>query len=74
MKDIEQMDAFFTKELKSFIEKSNISHLESNGEAIMVFDANLRLADISDYSELVRFAEELEKYFKQPMPYPSRTT
>ena len=35
-------------------------YLESNGEAIMIFNDNLRLAQISDYSEIVKFAEELE--------------
>lgn len=63
VKEVEAMNIFLTTDLKSFIEKSNISHLESNGEAIMIFDANLRLADISDYSELVRFAEDLEKLY-----------
>lgn len=58
--DIDLMDVFMTEELKSFIENSKITHLESNGQAIMAFDSRLRLAQISDYSEAVRFAEELE--------------
>ncbi len=63
VKDNAMMDNFLTDELRSFIEGSNVSHLESNGEAIMIFDANLRLAQISDYSELVRFAEDLEGFY-----------
>jgi MFS superfamily sulfate permease-like transporter len=59
--DVEKMNAFVTPELILLVEQSNISHLESNGEAIMLFDANLRLAQISDYSELVRIAESLKK-------------
>ena len=62
--NIEKMDSFLSTSLISLIENSNISHLESNGEAIMIFDANLRLAQISDYSELVRFAEELQGFIK----------
>ena len=58
--DVEKMDNFLTDELRSFIETSKISHLESNGTAIMTFDSRLRLAQISDYSEAVRFAEQLE--------------
>ena len=32
-----------------------------NGEFIMIFTDTLRLAEISDYSEIVKFAEELEE-------------
>ena len=59
VKDNALMDAFLTEDMKSFIENSSVTHLESNGEAIMIFNAKLRLAQISDYSELVRFAEGL---------------
>ena len=62
--DIEQMDSFLTPELKTLIEGSKICHIECNGEAIMIFDVNLRLAQISDYSELVRFAEEMQGLIK----------
>jgi hypothetical protein len=62
--NINKMEAFLSPELQSLIENSNISHLECNGEAIMIFDANLRLAQISDYSELVRFAEEMQEFIK----------
>ena len=64
VENIEAMDSFLSEELKLLIEKSNIVHLESNGEAIMIFDAKLRLAQISDYSELVRLAEELQVFIK----------
>jgi hypothetical protein len=59
VKDNALMDAFLTEDMKSFIENSSVTHMESNGEAIMIFNAKLRLAQISDYSELVRFAEGL---------------
>jgi MFS superfamily sulfate permease-like transporter len=60
VKDREWMDDFLSPEIRSFIENGNIHHLESNGEAIMIFNDSLRLAQISDYSELAKFAEELE--------------
>jgi MFS superfamily sulfate permease-like transporter len=60
VEDIEQMNAFVTPAFIKLIEQSNLSHLESNGEAIMLFDAKFRLAQISDYSELVRMAESIK--------------
>lgn len=60
VKTRETMAAFLTPEVKNFIENSDIHHLESNGEEIMVFNDSLRLAQISDYSEMVRFSEELQ--------------
>jgi len=60
--NIDKMDAFLTPKLKELIKNSKVDHIESNGKAIMIFDANLRLAQISDYSELVIFAEKIEQY------------
>jgi len=62
--DIDKMDSFLSTELKSLIENSTFPHLECNGEAIMIFDAKLRLAPISYYVELVRFAEEMQRFIK----------
>ena len=64
VQDIAKMDTFLSSELKSLIENSHITHLECNVEAVMIFDADLRLAQISDYSELARFAEQLEELIK----------
>lgn len=60
----EDMDAFLTPEFRSLIENSSVDHLECNGEAVMIFDANLTLARISEYEELVSFAEELQGFIK----------
>lgn len=60
VEDAQKMTDFLNPEINSFIENGNIHHLESNGEAIMIFNDNLRLAQISDYSEIVKFVEELE--------------
>jgi hypothetical protein len=56
----ERMKNFLSEEIHTFIINGDINHLESNGEAIMIFNDNLRLAQTSDYSEIVKFAEELE--------------
>ena len=55
------MTEFLSLKLRLFIENGNVHHLESNGESIMIFRDTLRLAEISDYSEIVKFAEELEE-------------
>ncbi|MDA7501658.1 SulP family inorganic anion transporter [Chitinophagales bacterium] len=55
------MEKFLNPELRKFIEGDEIHHLESNGEAIMIFRDDIRLAQISDYSELVCSAIELQE-------------
>ena len=59
--DQKKMTEFLSPALRLFIENGNVHHLESNGESIMIFTDTLRLAEISDYSEIVKFAEELEE-------------
>ena len=59
--DQQKMTEFLSPALRLFIENGNVHHLESNGESIMIFTDTLRLAEISDYSEIVKFAEELEE-------------
>ncbi len=57
----EEMKAFMTKELRELIETSDIPHLESNGEAILIFNNDLRLARISEYAKIINFAERVKK-------------
>ena len=59
VEDIDAMDKFLSEDLKLFIEESNIHHLESNGEAILIFNDNLRLAKVGEYTRLVSFTEKL---------------
>jgi len=61
VKDIEQMDAFLTDELKSLIIKCNLHHLESNGEAIVIFTNNFALAQVKDYIRMFQFVEEFKE-------------
>ena len=41
VENVDNMDVFLSQDFKSLVEKSNVDHIESNGEAIMIFDANL---------------------------------
>lgn len=58
--DIEEMDAFLTERLKVLIEISNIHHLESNGEAILILSKNLALAQVKDYIQMIQFVENFK--------------
>lgn len=56
-----EMDDFFHDELKAMIQNSDINHIESNGNAILVFNEHLRIVQISKYFNLIAFMEELRK-------------
>lgn len=57
-----EMASFLNPEFKKLIEHSKIiHHLESNGESILLFTDNLKLASINEYAEMVSFAEKLQK-------------
>lgn len=62
----EQMTPFLNKELLNFIEESDIHHLESNGEAILIFNDHLRPARFLEYSKIIKVVEELRKLVKAP--------
>ncbi len=53
VENIEEMDSFLNDALKTFLEQSESHHLESNGEAILIFNDRLKIAKIKDYPELV---------------------
>ena len=60
VEDLEKMDTFLSDELKSLIVKSNLNHLESNGEAILIFSNNLKLAQTQEYAKIIKFAEQVK--------------
>jgi MFS superfamily sulfate permease-like transporter len=64
VEDIGEMDAFFTDKLKGLIEISGLHHLESNGEAILIFSNNFKLAQMPEYAKMIRFAEQLKSVVK----------
>lgn len=59
-----EMDDFLAAKLKTFLENSEIHHIESNGEAILIFDDNFRLAQIHDYSNITKFIDDLKTLIK----------
>ncbi|MCI5082040.1 MAG: SulP family inorganic anion transporter [Saprospiraceae bacterium] len=58
--DEETIRAFFTPELIRFFEKKDIYHVESNGEALLIFKY-LRLAQAEETSKMLEFSEALVK-------------
>ncbi len=63
--DVEAMDKFLTEKLKVLIEISGLHHLESNGEAILIFSNNFELAQIQEYAKMIQFAENFKSMIKE---------
>ncbi len=70
VEDKKEMKEFLSEEFNELIEDSKlIHHLESNGEAILLFTDNLQLAGLKQYSQMVSFAEKLKQIvIKTNMP------
>lgn len=64
VEDIQAMDDFLTDQLKLLIEDNGMHHLESNGEAIMIFSANLKLAQEKDYLNMMEFVDNVRALIK----------
>lgn len=65
VEDVEAMDQFLTEKLKVLIEISGLHHLESNGEAILIFSNNFELAQIQEYAKMIQFAENFKSMLKE---------
>ena len=65
VEDIAAMDAFLTEKLKVLIEISGLHHLESNGEAILIFSNHFRLAHMQEYAKMIQFAENFKAMAKE---------
>ncbi|MFK7972260.1 MAG: SulP family inorganic anion transporter [Bacteroidia bacterium] len=63
--DVKAMDAFLTDKIKVLIEISGLHHLESNGEAILIFSNNIRLAQAKDYIKMIQFIENFKSMMKE---------
>lgn len=59
-----EMDAFMTEEMRELIKSCGIEHLESNGEAILMFSHNFQLAQLPDYSLMIDFVESFKKILR----------
>ena len=58
--DHDEMQSFITDELRSFIIDNEISHIESNGHCVLIFNNEVRLTKIGEYSKMIKFTEELK--------------
>jgi hypothetical protein len=54
--------AFFTPELIRFLEKREIYHIESNGEALLIFKY-LRPAKVEEVTKMLAYSKELVLHF-----------
>ena len=59
-KDESEIQSFFTDELIRFFENRQIYHIESNGEAIIIFD-KIKLARTDETMALIDYTKELSK-------------
>ena len=71
VESIEAMDAFLTEKLKVLIEISDVHHLESNGEAILIFSNNFKLAQMQEYARMIQFAENFKSHGKRKLTQPT---
>lgn len=65
VEDLPAMDSFLSNKLKVLIEISGLYHLESNGEAIMIFSNNFGLAQVKDYINMIQFIENVKSMIKE---------
>jgi hypothetical protein len=54
----EELQSFFTPEVVQFFEDHQISHIESNGEALLIFN-KLKLARTDETIEFIDYGQEL---------------
>jgi MFS superfamily sulfate permease-like transporter len=59
-----EMKQFMNNELKQLILEMDLHHLESNGEAILIFTNDLRFAPIGAITKIVQFKEALKSIIK----------
>ncbi len=59
VENVQAMDEFMNPALRQLIENSDINHLESNGESIVIFNNELRKAKRKEFEQLVDFSQKL---------------
>lgn len=55
----EAMKAFLTDDIRALLQRSDIPHIESCGESILIFPEYFQQAQIHEYSQMIKFMEEL---------------
>jgi MFS superfamily sulfate permease-like transporter len=66
-KNEKRIRTFFTGEIVRFMENHHIYHLESNGEALLIFD-KVKLARTDETIALINYGEELARLLKVGTP------
>ena len=67
------VEQFFNKDLVKFLEASDIQHIESNGEALMVFKY-LHIAPTAEVQNILDFSVELLDHMPLETPEPLSIT
>ena len=62
--DESEIRSFFTDEIIRFFENNHIYHLESNGEALIIFD-KIKLARTDETIAFIKYGEELAKVLNE---------
>ena len=65
VEDAKAADEFFTTEFIEFLHKSDITHIESSGEAVLIFPTNFRPAHIHEYANIIHLMKEMEAIIKK---------
>lgn len=52
-------EKFVTDDFKRLIQKSQFHHIESNGNALLIFNDQFKLADLKEYDRLISFSTQL---------------
>jgi len=61
----EQVRGLFTAKLIRFLEEEQVYHIESNGNALIIFKS-LRIASTDEIKNMVRFTEDFVKHLVKP--------
>ena len=56
--NVDEVRSLFTDDVISFFEEQQISHIESNGEALLIFN-KLKMARTDETLEFIKYGEEL---------------
>lgn len=58
-------ESFMTEELHDLIEESQFHHLESNGQAILIFNDQFKIAGLKEYSRIISFSSRLRSLLRK---------
>lgn len=61
VENVSEITEFMTDQMRDYLENCGIHHLESNGEAILLFNDNLQLAQLPEYKLMIDFVEGFKK-------------